>query len=271
MASRKAVRPVGRRGFTLIELAVVMMILVALAGVMVPMMGGFTDRAHNSASVTNMSELVKQIELYNTKYLQGYPDQFDSLISGATLWTGDAVTKPGLPPAAAAMMSTHTLAASEAASLNGAGINNLVSMTNATDNATFHVFILPPTTPNDLVAVATGATVAIIPQAQLGTAGVGLPNADTTNYFYMLVGLGQSCKAVGTVMASAPIHFDTIDPSINYQRYGVIFQVPLDTAVKPGIAGSPTHLVGVVGIHDGGLAGLDEHINAYNQDVQTGN
>jgi type II secretory pathway pseudopilin PulG len=267
MERRNAVRPAGRYGgFTLIELTVVMMILVALAGIMVPMFGGMTDRAHDSAAATNVSELVKQIELYNVKTEKGYPDQFDSLISGSTIWAGDGVAKPGISPNAAALMAPHTLAASEAASLNSAGINNLVSMTNATDNATAHKFTLPPTTPNDLVAVATGATVATIVDPT--TPGCGLQNADLTNYCYMIVGLGQSCKAVGVVMAAAPIHFDTIDPAVNYQRYGVIFQVPLDGTPH---AGAPARLAGVVGVHDAGLSGLDDHINGYNQDVQTGN
>ena len=258
----------GRRngGFTLLELVIVMLILVALAGVMVPMFGGFTDRAHNSAAAVNVSEIVKQIELYNAKTLQGYPDQFDSLISNGAVWTGDAVTKPGISPAAAALMSPHVLTANEATSLTTAGINNLVNMTNATDNATFHKFILPPMTPNDLVAVATGATVATIIDPT--TPGCGLQAADTTNYWYVIVGLGQSCKVVGNGMAAAPVHFDTIDPAINYQRYGVIFQVPRDGTPH---AGAPAKLVGVVGIHDAGLSGLDDHLNAYNKDVQTGN
>jgi hypothetical protein len=149
-------------------------------------------------------------------------------------------------------------------------------MANNTDNATFHVYNLGAG--GDLEAVTAGTTVATIPApnppgSATGTnsPGVALPNADPTNYFYLIVGLGNSCKAVGTVMADAPIHFDTIDPSINYQRYGVIFQVPLDAPAKPGLAGSPAHLVGSIGIHDGGLSGLDSHLNSYNQDVQSGN
>jgi type II secretory pathway pseudopilin PulG len=254
----------------LIELAVVMMILVALAGVMVPMMSGFTDRAHDSAAATNVSELMKQIEMYNVKTEKGYPDQFDSLVSGGAIWAASApgVTPvvPGISPAAAVLMSPHVLTANEAASLNNVGINNLVNMAPATDNATAHKFILPPTTPNDLVAVATGATVATVIDPT--TPGCGLQNADVTNNWYVIVGLGQSCTAVGVVMAAAPIHFDTIDPSIFYQRYGVIFQIPKDGTPH---AGAPAKLAGVVGIHDAGLSGLDDHINGYNQDVQSGN
>ena len=259
-------------GFTLIELTIVMLILVALAGIMVPMFGGFTDRAHNSAAAANVSEIAKQIELYNAKTQQGYPNQFDNLASAGVVWTqGVGGNTVGISPAAGNLMSVHTLTDKEATSIINCGINKLTDASKNTDNATFHVFNLA----TDLLTVSgptggTATTIAIIPAGPTGlqSEGVGLQNADTTKYFYMIVGLGQSCTAVGNVMVAAPVHYDTIDPAVFYQRYCAIFQVPLDA--NPN-AGAPAKIVGVIGVHDAGFAGLDEHIKDYNQDVNTGN
>ena len=262
----------GNSGFTLVELTIVMLILIALAGIMVPMLGGFTDRAHNSAAASNISELNKMLELFSAKTQKGYPDQFDNFTDGGTtgIWTGDATAVPvkvGISPAAALVLTPHALGTNEALSLTSAGITRLTDAAANTDNATFHVFDVSASA-TDMIAVAPAVKVASLPLTTLQTAGVGLQNADTTKFVYILLGLGQSSTAIGQVMAAAPVHYDTIDPAVFYQRYGCIFQVPLETTPNQG---APAKLVGVVGIHDGGLSGLDDHIGAYNRDVNTGN
>ena len=45
------------KGFTLLELIVVLMILVALAGILIPLFPSMLTRAHVSAHTTNTTEL----------------------------------------------------------------------------------------------------------------------------------------------------------------------------------------------------------------------
>ena len=55
-------------GLTLIELTVVMTILVALAGLMVPQVRGFFSAAQNSTSVSSLAEVDKMMESYYTRF-----------------------------------------------------------------------------------------------------------------------------------------------------------------------------------------------------------
>ena len=67
-----------RRGLTLIELIVVLMILIALAGVLIPMLPSMLTRAHNSTSATNLGEICRAITTY--QQLNGqYPNNWDAL------------------------------------------------------------------------------------------------------------------------------------------------------------------------------------------------
>src|SRR5580692_5139456 len=72
-----------RPGLTLMELVVVLMVLVALAGVLVPMLPSMLTRAHVAAHTTNVTELTKVIMEYQALN-NGFPDQWDSLTDGGT-------------------------------------------------------------------------------------------------------------------------------------------------------------------------------------------
>ena len=249
------------RGFTLIELTVVLLVLVALAGIMVPLLTGYLERSHNGAAAANISEITKQVELYKVKTLKGYPDGWDSLCQSSALWTSTS-TPYGVPVNAAALLKAQALTATEAQALNDAGITKLWDFTGFALNAQSATFDTPTTS----VAVdpaGTLPTVAMIDPAQFtGTAlAETVPNADFSTYDYVLFGLGNRCTAVGSVMVEAPVHFDTIDPAVFYQHYGVIFAVP-----KSNVSGI-VKLVSVVGIHDGGLSGMHDHIKEYMKTV----
>ncbi len=71
----------GRRcGLTLMELVVVLLILAALAGILVPMLPNMLSRAHTATGATNTGELAKAVQLYQASYMK-YPDNFDSLLN----------------------------------------------------------------------------------------------------------------------------------------------------------------------------------------------
>src|SRR5687767_2231172 len=67
-----------RRGLTLIELVVVMVILAAVAGIVLPLLPNMIARAHPTPCATNACEISKAIQTHEGLFLQ-YPDAFDSL------------------------------------------------------------------------------------------------------------------------------------------------------------------------------------------------
>ncbi len=191
------------------------------------------------------------MEGYRVKHLfKGYPDHMDSLIQS----TGSAWS--GIPAAAAAVVTPAALTPAQVQSLNAAGITTLKdsgSLVPGINNATFDI----PTTADIVISSSTTLLTVTDPP----TLALNVPNYDLTQWTYVLLGLGDGCDMVGTDIAEAPVHFDTIDPSLFYQHYGMIFAVP--TAANTD-SSAVTHLVSVVGIHDAGLSGLRDHLTEYN-------
>jgi prepilin-type N-terminal cleavage/methylation domain-containing protein len=245
--------PRGPRGFTLIELTIVLLILVAIAGVMIPFMNGYVDKAHSGAAAANIESITRQVESYKVKHLfKGYPDHLDSLINPAAVTQWD-----GLPAAVQALVTPANLTAAQVTSLNEAGITTLKnsgSLVPGTNNVTFD-------TPATNVTIAVTSNVLTVTDAD--ALALNVPNNNTTDWTYVLFGLGNGCDIVGTDIAEAPVHFDTLDPATTYQHYGLIFAVP--TAANTSGA---THLVATVGIHDAGLSGIRDHLTEFNNSNQ---
>ena len=70
-----------RRGLTLIELVVVMTILIALGGLLIPMFASMLTRGHTSTCATNIGEVAKAVQQYQLLY-GSYPTDLDSLTDG---------------------------------------------------------------------------------------------------------------------------------------------------------------------------------------------
>ena len=92
----------GRRGFTLVELLVVLTILAILAGIVLPMVAGRTEQARIIAATTEISTLVTAISMFeadNGYYPKG-SDGLQSLIvkpRDAQNWKGPYVQKDKVP------------------------------------------------------------------------------------------------------------------------------------------------------------------------------
>ena len=122
-----------RQALTLIELIVVMMILIALAGLLVPMLPSMLTRAHTSTCSTNMAECCKAITTYQALY-QSYPNNWDALTDGTTMinyLAGSGLN--GWPPgqgngAGNGEVTQITLTAAEALNLTGVGITSVQPM-----------------------------------------------------------------------------------------------------------------------------------------------
>ena len=208
-----------RRGLTLVELVVVMAILIALAGIIIPILPGIIGRAETSARATNDSEIYKWIQTYEATNSQ-YPYDWDSLLdfsSGSpvapTYAQGFTTPKTSttLGPTGPALTTT-TLTTGQAGALTGGGIVSYQMMSNSTSSGltgssgiyaysdTFNPY---PTSDRsaDRVNIASGSTVVVltaIGQQQLGLAdnsSVSVTDGSTTvpgTGWYVVFGLGSA-------------------------------------------------------------------------------
>jgi Tfp pilus assembly protein PilE len=260
-----------RKGLTLLELVVVMTILIALAGILVPLLPNLLNQAHTATGATNMPELNKLFELHNAME-RGYPNYLDNLTDGTGLY--DRL------PGGGAGLTTTALDASSAASLNAAGITKVFNLTSGdVDDATFECYgegiVAPPLT--SAVDVASGLTIAILDDTQLpkfkGTPGE----------VYAVFGVGQATPLVGNMMQDAPVHFGDepgSKPNEVYSRFAAVFRVgdwqDDDPAVDSDGDGNFTNdrdsidpaatarFVTTVGLHDGGIAAPWMAIKGFN-------
>lgn len=247
-----------QRGFTLIELTVVLMILIALAGILIPTLSGYVERSHASAASTNIGEINKFVQLYHTKYLKGWGANYDSLLD-ATNTTENGFYK-GLPAelkttGPGSLLTVTALDAAQAASLIDGGIDRIATMTPAASFTGDLSITYNANEPDTYPLVATGTSVAILSDDQARKA-LGYSVAQVASEDYVVFGLGQRNSLIGKVMADAPLHFDQADPKEVYSRFLVVFAIP-----QPGATvGFKARFVGALGAEAGGLG---EHLGTY--------
>lgn len=85
-----------RRGFTLVELLVVVLILAILAAMIVPRIISRTSQAKTSKATADLVNLRKMLDIYRID-VGDYPDDLEALRtepSGATGWKGPYLNKP---------------------------------------------------------------------------------------------------------------------------------------------------------------------------------
>jgi len=75
------------KGFTLVEILIVVIILGILAAIVIPQFSSASQDARESALTSDLQTLRSQLELYNIQHLDHYPD-VKSEDGGAT-WTAD--------------------------------------------------------------------------------------------------------------------------------------------------------------------------------------
>lgn len=241
-----------RSALTLIELVVVLLVLVALAGVLVPQFQNFSTRAHGAAGADNAVEISKAITLFEATKLR-QPNNFCSLTDDTT------ADLSGLVPTIAGVNAQFAVADAGSGAGNGrainlfnAGITTVTNIATAPENATFG---------SETGTQATdGAAVSLVFLTAAGAANLGLPvdpDGDTnTGNDYVALGLGENSEMIGSTMVDAPIHFpEGADgqPADTYARWFAIYRVSGEKAV----------LVSVAGNDDGNLSGANGHLEEY--------
>jgi prepilin-type N-terminal cleavage/methylation domain-containing protein len=244
----KEMKKVARQqGMTLIELAVVLLVLVGLASLAIPYVSGFVSKTHNSTSAASGADLANAVLGYAAGNNGSYPANLDALLdsTGALSITLDdsyaaqgTTTVNSYTSGNFALMTVTTGSNANALkSLNAAGIYNVAYMPqNGTytlsgnnwsyqpgaasttgDNATY--FVEKSTYLNKTLTATTLVTsndASIGVTANTATAvGVGAAIANALNYnsplagnsAIVVLGIGQGSSLIGQNLTSAPVHF----------------------------------------------------------------
>ncbi len=276
-----------RKALTLIELVVVMTILIALAGLLIPTFAAMLTRGHTSTCSTNIGEVCKAIQQYQQLY-GGYPSNMDALSDGTNvinyLANGAALPVSNGGPGTLAtegggQITGITLTANEVQALQNAGLATVQSMvaawpgTGTGFDPTFNYYTdyATPGLPSaNAIALAAGTVVGgldptAIPAAATRCQQLNLPVTGR----YVVLGVGSRCSMVGKTMASAPVHFgDTpvLNPEFGYERLCGVFEIS-DTN-NPNF--TTAILVGVGPIHNDGLGSSDDELRNWYQLQQNG-
>ena len=256
----------GRKGFTLIELVIVVGILVILAGLALPNLDVFKQKANKAAAAADMADLSRVIQQFYAQYT-AYPDRWDSLMdkTGTSLWAASYDTNhnllPGLDseltggpiPGSPTKLTTTTITSDGyLRSLTRMGITTVLDAgTASTSDLPTDCFITSR-------ALANGATVATINPADddgkaiiahlypQSTDSSGVPIVPTGKML-LVMGIGPKNTMMGTSMQEIPI-YPNRDATLEYDRLLAVFEASAD--------GSPARLKTVLGA-DGDTIGSE--------------
>jgi prepilin-type N-terminal cleavage/methylation domain-containing protein len=229
------------RGFTLLELVVVMGVLVALAAVLVPMLPEFVGKANRSAAAANMAELEKAIMTFRTTFSRN-PNHWDSLLTEG----GAAVS--GLVPAAGNLgtgggtLELRTLTSGQRARLSREGITMVYDIEDAIreGDEEFHATMNPYVTTQSYGAgrtIATGGGMLFLKRQDDGTYDDQVYNRSVfpgvilnVEHDYVVLGIGKYCNLTGPdgLVREAPVfgqHKQQSTPADAYQRFVAVYDV----------------------------------------------
>ncbi len=272
-----------RRGLTLIELVVVMTILVALAGLLVPTFASMLTRGHTSTCSTNIGEVNKAVQEYQLLY-GGYPNNLDALTDGSTL-INYLANGAAYPPnngssgnEGGGQFTAVTPTAAEVTALNNAGLTTVQPMIQAAIatsgsggfDPTFNYYLNPSGAASGIAITTSTALGGLDPTNNSAAAAIcqklGLPITGR----YVALGIGSRCNMIGKTMASPPVHFgdtEVLNPEFGYERLVCIFKIS-DSAL--GGTYTTAQLVAVGPIHDDGLGSINDELQNWYQLQQGG-
>lgn len=287
-------------GMTLIELTVVLMILVGLAGLLIPYVSGFMEKTHDSTTVASIADLNSTIQRYQVSKLS-LPKDLETLHNGTSVYT--YIQNPSFLAEVGAADQPFANA-----SLSKAGVTTVLTNAVSTTDATFASTsggTQPTLGTNPFAGSGTGTKLVQLASnigvqadqtffGQLaGTLvdadgvknqlmyafGGTKQNWDTACTNYIVMGIGASTSLIPSVMQGAPVHFGGSAgeaPATVYDRFVAVFAVPnasagsaspnatnISACMKPD---APAKFIGTAGIMDFpalvGLNGAQQWANA---------
>ena len=259
----------GRSGLTLLELVVVLTILVAVSGLIIPILGNFTHRANVASCTVNITEMDKIIQSFHALYAQ-YPDRFDNVANAIYNGSNTGYVLDGSQgDYKTASFVPQNLSSDDAKALVNAGITQLMTIqpnamykqgewtptawpygTDMLDNTGQPVVI--PSNP-----VAAGLNVAYL--TEFGKRLMGVPEGSHNQY--VIFGLNKPCTLFRNMVSEPPYHFadtPTEDPATWYMCFAAVFMVERDyNGVQ--LPMEEARFMGSIAFHDFGLATADSH------------
>lgn len=202
-----------QKGLTLIELIVVLTVLVAISGLLLPQVDFLrrsSDKATGSAGIKGLAE---NVQLYRT--LTGkYPDGWDSLMDESTTSElADSI-------ATGSKLTPTTLTANEASGLSKIGVANIFNHEAAPYTNSYRS--LPGFSGVSSVAVADGIDVAEVTNADI--IGSIYPAGLPTGVRLIALGAGPNLTSLGKTMVAPPTYAG-VDGLTQYNRFIAIFAV----------------------------------------------
>lgn len=253
-------------GMTLIELTVVLLVLIGLAGLMIPYVSGFVSKTHDATGDNNIANLNRNIQRFQATAMK-FPNNLQTLadVSGAT-YTNLMNTNSGVyTPVVYTEGGAGNM---QIMSLRKAGITSIMDLNQtagvfAGGSATFNAASGTPIS----IGSGSGGVVGML------TVGLGAENAvgtdnyasveehladatgrlksdfNATCYDYVILGIGQESELIGKSMSDAPIHFaqnGNMGPDNKYNRFVAIFEVDKSnaSAVTPAAPSVPVDATG---------------------------
>ncbi len=193
------------RGFTLLELLIVIAIIAAIAGVAVAAYEGLDQQAEKGQATFNIAAVDRAIRTFKVANNGAYPDDYDALVTNGgppAFYAGMSPKVTSGSPPASPKLQLHTLQAREVAALANAGIRNLrfIDTAGGQPNAVGTIpnrdFDLPGRGKGISTPIAAGTTVCRINPARLRDIA-GYPLASATSADVVLVfGVGNNCTLV---------------------------------------------------------------------------
>lgn len=230
-------------GMTLIELTVVLLVLIGLAGLLIPYVSGFVSKTHDSTGDNNLASLNNTIQRFQTQYMK-FPNNMQALadVSGAT-YVNLMNTNAGVYVPTTYTVGTDII---PVASLTSAGIGSIedLNQTAGTFNGTSATFTaanpagpiaLTGTNAVGMLTVGLGAETAVgtdnyasIEEHLADAFGKLRTEFNATCNDYVILGIGQESEMTGRAIQDAPIHFaqnGNMGPDKKYNRFVAVFEV----------------------------------------------
>lgn len=264
-------------GMTLIELTVVLLILIGLAGLMIPYVGSFVQKTHDSTNSSNLAQLNSAFIRYVAENNR-LPQHMDSLTNAttsagtgvcagaqvagnpycglldSTVFAATSYTKP----ATTTLESAYTSTEIAYKSLEKAKISMWVDNNPAAPNKTFGSYTgmimidsagMMGSSPVNLIKVApvsaatsTALSVGTKVEDHIALAlGKDPMDYNASCYDYVAFGLGDANGLVTKTIASAPVHFPedaTKGPVEYYNHYIAIIQVDKNNGAGTSYGGN---------------------------------
>jgi type II secretory pathway pseudopilin PulG len=190
-----------RRGFTLLELVVVIGIIMALAGILTLTLPDLLTSANNATMVSNIKECDDMIQAWATTHRGLYPDGLSSLMNetGSGLYSLlPSKTVSGATVVVGGYLTPQDLTDAQATLLQRAGIKNVYNLTATFQGAMGASYMSDNTT---VVPVAKGIKLAFVTAAADGSYPFSVLPGNKMQFVtgrqYVVLGIGRSSELVG--------------------------------------------------------------------------